>query len=117
MLWSCFLCELEVDFDQGSIDPKILLEDQGQAVGDKKCVRRVGDLGQVWFLICPKFNFCSFTLLRESQRLAIIFLCIHFYSLPRPPAIGTNETIVLRGEKNFFPFRGFAIQKIRLSGE
>ena len=29
----------EVGFDQGSIDPKVLLEDQGQAVGDKKCVR------------------------------------------------------------------------------
>ena len=34
----------EVGFDQGSIDPKVLLEDQGQAVGDKKCVRG-GDRG------------------------------------------------------------------------
>ena len=69
----CFLCELEVGFDQGSIDPKVLLEDQGQAVGDKKCVRGgVGDLGQVWFLICPKFNFCSFILIRDSPRLVVM---------------------------------------------
>lgn len=35
----------EVGFDQGSIDPKDpLLEDQGQAIGDKKCVRG-GDRG------------------------------------------------------------------------
>lgn len=87
----------EVDFDQGSIDPKVLLEDQGQAVGIKW--RRVEVRSGLVFN-CPKFNFCSFTLL-ESPKAGHYILCIHFLFPAFPIYKLQMKFIVLKREKIF----------------